>query len=108
LPGTIALGGIVLTGVSLLLHRRKQGWSRILMLSGGLVTLLSSLAWILSPKALAWRWDWMQGYGIVLTTSHGPSYEALFGGYITFVGSVLTSASAFVTLRRHGPCHAEA
>jgi len=95
LPGTFALVGCAVTAVFLLLYMRKnKRYLFVLVLLGGLMTIFSSLAWIVNPNDLAWHWEWHQEYGIILIISLGISYKVLYGAYISLIGSVLTSSSA--------------
>lgn len=81
--GTFALVGSVVNGASLFFFRlgHKMVWCAVMLL-GGLITLVSSLTWILIPGILA-----PVGY---------TTYTVLFGTYICFTGSVLTSTAAIL------------
>lgn len=87
--GQIALVGCIVTAVSLSYHiLRNQRYSLIFALLGELVTLICSLTWIINPGALIFS-----GWPVY--------YEALYGAYVTFIGSILVSANATFNLLRH-------
>jgi hypothetical protein len=78
--GILALLGCVVGGASPFLYKmgHKMLWSAV-MLSGGLLTLICSLTWILVPGTLA------PGGGLIWTV--------LYGAYICLIGSILTSVT---------------
>lgn len=86
--GQFALLGCVITAAALLFFGAgKKKYSRCFMLLGGLITLAGSLTWIVNLGALA-----LSGWFL---------YKIVFGVYVSFAGSLLTSAGAIFTFLHH-------
>lgn len=87
--GRIAFVGCIVTDVSLLYHiLRDQRHSLIFALSGGLIMIFCSSTWIIDP-------------GVLVFSSLPVYYKALYGTYVTLIGSVLVSANAAFNLLDH-------
>ena len=85
LAAEIAFVGCVFTAVSLVRKEGSQGRYLDLRLTGGLITLLSSLLWILFTNA----------FPVGIFTPNFLSdlpWTALYGAYISLAGAVITVA----------------
>jgi len=80
--GWFSLIGLLLATLSWVLFKAKrQKFSPMLAMVGGIVIMMSAFAWIASPGAL-------------LYTGWSKDYIASYGAYVSFVGGALTFAGA--------------
>ncbi|HEY4674990.1 MAG TPA: hypothetical protein VIH48_02925 [Candidatus Bathyarchaeia archaeon] len=87
--GQIALIACIFVSILLIFYViRRQGYSLVFALFGGLFTMFCSLLWMVDPGAL-------------ILSRFPVYYTVLYGTYVTFIGSVLISASATLALRSY-------
>jgi hypothetical protein len=86
--GWVALAGCAITTTSFFFRLKNAKLWRKLVLSGGLLTLVSTLTCIVFPDFMASSFEKL-GY---------ISYRVLFGAYVTLIGSILTSSIAILEL----------